>query len=91
MIMIDSPNSPHPASPCEYAAWILAPVAMVLVIEIHLLPALIAGLLVYELVHVLAPFFARHLPSTRAKGPSGWSSCWCSAQSVRQCSDSLPS
>ncbi|KFB77563.1 membrane protein [Candidatus Accumulibacter cognatus] len=51
----------------EYASWIMALLAMLLVIEVHLLPALIAGLLVYELVHVLAPFFARHLSSTRAK------------------------
>ncbi len=51
----------------EYASWILALLAMLLVIEVHLLPALIAGLLVYELVHVLAPFFARHLSSARAR------------------------
>ncbi len=51
----------------EYASWILAVLIMLLVIEVHLLPALIAGLLVYELVHVLAPFFARHLSSTRAR------------------------
>ncbi|KFB68397.1 membrane protein [Candidatus Accumulibacter vicinus] len=55
------------ASISEYASWIIALLAMLLVIEVHLLPALIAGLLVYELVHVLAPFFARHLSSTRAK------------------------
>ncbi|MEF8713381.1 MAG: hypothetical protein V5B39_07415 [Accumulibacter sp.] len=55
------------ASISEYASWIMALLAMLLVIEVHLLPALIAGLLVYELVHVLAPFFARHLSGTRAK------------------------
>ncbi|MBL8423672.1 MAG: hypothetical protein JNK06_09285, partial [Candidatus Accumulibacter phosphatis] len=42
--------------------------AMVTVISIHLLPALIAGLLVYELVHVLAPLFSRHLSNARARG-----------------------
>ena len=41
---------------------------MVTVISIHLLPALIAGLLVYELVHVLAPLFSRHLSNARARG-----------------------
>ncbi|MBK7953939.1 MAG: hypothetical protein KBE22_01145 [Candidatus Accumulibacter sp.] len=51
----------------EYASWMLAVLTMVLVLEVHLLPALIAGLLVYELVHVLAPFFARHLSSHRAR------------------------
>jgi predicted PurR-regulated permease PerM len=39
----------------EIAAWILTGLALVLVVELHLLPALLAGLLVYELVHILAP------------------------------------
>jgi predicted PurR-regulated permease PerM len=38
------------------------------VLKFHLLPALIAGLLVYELVHVLSPFCAQHLSTGRAKG-----------------------
>ncbi len=58
----------RPAGPQDYAAWILAVAAMVTVISIHLLPALIAGLLVYELVHVLAPLFSRHLSNARARG-----------------------
>ena len=58
----------RPAGPQDYAAWILAVAAMVMVISIHLLPALIAGLLVYELVHVLAPLFSRHLSNARARG-----------------------
>src|SRR6185295_19393264 len=41
--------------PCDIAAWILAGVALVLILSLHLLPALLAGLLVYELVHILAP------------------------------------
>ena len=61
-------NALRPASPQDYAAWILAVAAMVTVISIHLLPALIAGLLVYELVHVLAPLFSRHLSNARARG-----------------------
>lgn len=40
---------------CAIAAWVLAAVALVAVLKLHLLPALLAGLLVYELVHVLAP------------------------------------
>jgi predicted PurR-regulated permease PerM len=43
------------ASKHEIAAWILAGVALVMVLELHLLPALLAGLLVYQLVHILAP------------------------------------
>jgi predicted PurR-regulated permease PerM len=39
----------------DLAAWILTGVALVLVLSLHLLPALLAGLLVYELVHILAP------------------------------------
>ena len=61
-------NTHQRASTPEYAAWIMALVAMVLILKVHLLPALIAGLLVYELVHVLAPCFARHLSNTRARG-----------------------
>lgn len=37
------------------AAWIVTAVLLVLAIKLHLLPALLAGLLVYELVHALAP------------------------------------
>ena len=40
---------------CDIAAWLLAGVALVLILLLHLLPALLAGLLVYELVHILAP------------------------------------
>src|SRR5262249_26877989 len=40
---------------CDIAAWILTGVALVLILSLHLLPALLAGLLVYELVHILAP------------------------------------
>ncbi|MFT3847154.1 MAG: AI-2E family transporter [Propionivibrio sp.] len=51
----------------EYASWILAALAMLFTLHFRLLPALIAGLLVYELVHVLAPLFARHMTTRRAK------------------------
>ncbi len=39
----------------DITAWILTGVALVLILSLHLLPALLAGLLVYELVHILAP------------------------------------
>ena len=51
----------------EYASCILAVLAMLFTLRFHLLPALIAGLLVYELVHVLSPAFARHISTRRAK------------------------
>lgn len=52
----------------EYAAWTLAVLSILFVLKFQLLPALIAGLLVYELVHVFFPLFARHLSTGRAKG-----------------------
>jgi predicted PurR-regulated permease PerM len=39
----------------DIAAWLLAGGALLLVLHLQLLPALLAGLLVYELVHLLAP------------------------------------
>ena len=48
----------RPAKPAlrhEVAAWILAAAVLVGVIVVGLLPALLAGLLVFELVHVIAP------------------------------------
>jgi predicted PurR-regulated permease PerM len=40
---------------CQIASWILAGATLVIVLQIHVLPALLGGLLVYQLVHVLAP------------------------------------
>jgi predicted PurR-regulated permease PerM len=51
----------------DIASWILIGVAMVLVLTLHLLPALLAGLLVFELVHMLTPHIARKFPGNRAK------------------------
>jgi predicted PurR-regulated permease PerM len=56
-----------PATRIEQAAWLLAGIFLFLVIELHLLPALLAGLLVFELVHILSPHLGRHLSSHRAK------------------------
>jgi predicted PurR-regulated permease PerM len=39
----------------EITAWISMGVAMLLILKLHLLPALLAGLFVFELVHILAP------------------------------------
>jgi len=40
----------------DIAAWLVAGGALGLILWLHLLPALLAGLLVYELVHILAPW-----------------------------------
>lgn len=37
------------------ASWVIAAIVLVLVLKLHLLPALFSGLAVYELVHLLAP------------------------------------
>ena len=49
----------------EIAALVLTAVVLLLVLGVHLLPALFAGLLVHELVHALAPrvFGLKHRPS----------------------------
>jgi predicted PurR-regulated permease PerM len=39
----------------DIAAWTIAALLLVLTLGLHLLPALLAGLLVFELVHVIAP------------------------------------
>ena len=40
----------------DYVAWILSAIVLALIIQLHLLPALIAALLVYKLVDVLTPW-----------------------------------
>lgn len=51
----------------QLASWLLAALALFLVLELHLLPALLAGLLVYELVHLTAPRLESRLSGLRAK------------------------
>ena len=43
------------------AAWILVGIGLLLIPLLHLISALVAGLLVYELVALLAPVIERHL------------------------------
>ncbi len=52
------------ATRVEIAALVLTALALLLTLGLHLLPALFAGLLVHELVHLLAPrvFGLRHRP-----------------------------
>jgi predicted PurR-regulated permease PerM len=53
--------------PTEIAAWIIAAAILLLILIFHLLPALLAGLLVFELVHIISPQVAKHLPGQRSK------------------------
>jgi predicted PurR-regulated permease PerM len=48
------------------AAWLVALTALFLVMTLHMLTALLAGLLVYELVRTLTPLVQRRLTSQRA-------------------------
>ena len=48
-------------------AWFVAACAAVAALLLHLLPALLAGLLVFELVHVLAARFNRRTASPRSR------------------------
>ena len=56
-----------PVNRVTVAAWLLAGLALVMVLPLRLLPALLAGLLVFELVHLTAPLLARRLTNQRAK------------------------
>jgi predicted PurR-regulated permease PerM len=51
----------------EIASWLLAAGALFLVLRLHVLVALLAGLLVYELVHLIAPLLQRCLSNDRAR------------------------
>ena len=39
----------------DIVAWVIAGAALLFVLKLSLLPALLSGLLVYELVHLLSP------------------------------------
>jgi predicted PurR-regulated permease PerM len=56
-------NSPR----CAIASWILTGVALFLVLKLHLLSALMGGLLTHELVRLLAPLVEKRLTSKGAR------------------------
>ncbi|MHB1057074.1 MAG: AI-2E family transporter [Rhodanobacter sp.] len=62
---LPAPHAPSPA--VRYASYLLAAAALLLVIDIHLLPALLAGLLVFELVQSMAPLLGRRISGDRAR------------------------
>ena len=53
------PITREPSSIVRYVSYLLAAAALLLVIDIHLLPALLAGLLVFELVQAMVPLLGR--------------------------------
>ena len=58
---IVKPSEPEPVTGCVVASWILAGLGLLAILFLHLVSALVAGLLVYELVSLLAPLIERHL------------------------------
>jgi Predicted permease len=58
---IARPAAPEPVTPPVVASWILAGVALLTIVLLHLVSALVAGLLVYELVSLIAPLIERRL------------------------------
>jgi predicted PurR-regulated permease PerM len=63
-----SPPTLRPPSPViSRASYLLVAVALLLVIQLHLLPALLAGLLVFELVQSMAPLLGRRISGDRAR------------------------
>jgi predicted PurR-regulated permease PerM len=50
-------ENPAPATRYQIAAWLMMAAGLLTILHLRLLPALLAGLLVVELVHLLAPRF----------------------------------
>lgn len=51
----------------EQASWLMAGIAMILVLQLHLLSALMVGLLAYELIHMGGRLMERRLSNRRAR------------------------
>ena len=59
---------PRASTPAiRIAGYVLAALALWLVLQLHLLSALLAGLLVYELVQAAVPLLGRRIPGDRAR------------------------
>ena len=63
----------NPPNIYEMAAWLLTALALFFVLQFHLLPALIAGLFVFEIVHMITPHIAKRFPT---KKPSNRAKLW---------------
>jgi predicted PurR-regulated permease PerM len=62
-----SPKLRQQSPPIVYASYALAAVALCVILLLHMLSALLAGLLVYELVNAMAPLFGRRISGARAR------------------------
>ena len=63
-----APAPPRPSPPAaRIASWVVAGVLLLLILPLKLLPALLSGLLVYQLVHTLAPVLGSRVPGERAR------------------------
>ena len=51
----------------DIASYGVMAVLMLLVLQVHLLPALLIGLLVFELIHIISPIIERKVPGKYAK------------------------
>jgi predicted PurR-regulated permease PerM len=64
-----SSTSINPVTRADIIAWVTTAIALGLIIELHLLSALLAGLLVYKLVDVLVPWLrVKAMSRDRARG-----------------------
>jgi predicted PurR-regulated permease PerM len=61
------PTYREPSRPIRAVSYVLAGLALALVLWLRLLPSLLAGLLVYELVQTASPLLERHLSGDRAR------------------------
>ncbi len=61
------PSLTSPVPPARIAAWLLAVAGMYLALRLDLLVALLAGLLVFHLTHVLAPLVGRRVRGDLAR------------------------
>jgi predicted PurR-regulated permease PerM len=61
------PALPEPIRGIRISSYIMAALALLMVLWLHLLPALLAGLLVYELVHAMTPLLGRRISGERAR------------------------
>ncbi len=69
---------------CDAAAWVLAGAALIAVLKLHLLPALMIGFLVYELIHVIVPLLEKKLPRPKgARNGSGHPGYGCGRNYIR--------
>jgi len=58
---------PQPSFAIRLTSYLVAAAALMAMLGLHLLPALFAGLLVYELVQSTAPLLGKQVPSDRAR------------------------